>query len=216
LFKFLQNWFATPTLSSFESSSSRDRLVQSGRIVFIDDESPLLIDELKRSGFAIDHDKTGNDLRNFDNQLYDVAIIDYHGVGDRIGSAQGLDLLKYIRRVSPRTRLIAYTSRSLNSAESEFFRLSHVVLPKDFGLGDSLALIEGELRKAFSKEYLFDALVSRLNVAPGTERDRMQKELIKALSKKDENRFKEFLVKTAGAAAEKGVSIILGRLFVGK
>jgi len=216
MFEFLRNWFASPKLSSFESSSTRDRLVQSGRIVFIDDESPLLIDELKRSGFAIDHDKTGNDLRNFDNQIYDVAIIDYHGVGDRIGPAQGLDLLKYIRRVSPRTRLIAYTSRSLNSAESEFFRLSHVVLPKDFGLGDSLALIEGELRKAFSKEYLFEALVSRLNVAPGAERDRMQKELIKALSSKDENRFKEFLVKTAGAAAEKGVTIILGRLFVGK
>ena len=44
---------------------------------------------------------------------------------------QGLDLVKHLKRVSPRTRLIAYTSRSLNASESDFFRLSHAVLPKD-------------------------------------------------------------------------------------
>ena len=161
--KFTTLW-KQPELSSFDQTLTRERLIQCGRIVVIDDESPLLIDELREEGFAVDHDKEGTDLRRIENQIYDVAIIDYHGVGRNLGSGQGLDLIKHIRRVSPRTRIIAYTSRSLSASESEFFRLSHVVLPKDLGLVDSLALIETELRKAFSKEYLFEALIAKLNI----------------------------------------------------
>ena len=120
-----------PSLASFDHSLTRERLIQSGRIVVIDDETPLLIDEMKKEGFAVDHDTAGQDLHNLESQIYDVAIIDYHGVGQRLGTMQGLDLLKHIRRVSPRTRLVAYTSRSLSATESDFFRLSHEVLPKD-------------------------------------------------------------------------------------
>jgi DNA-binding response OmpR family regulator len=212
---FFGRFFTKPTLASLNTVLTRDRLIQSGRIIFIDDESPLLMDELKQSGFAVDHDKTGGDLlHNYDNQTYDVAIVDYHGVGRRLGSGQGFEVTKYLRRVSPRTRLIAYTSRSLSAAESDFFRQSDVVLPKDFGLGDSMSLIETELRKALSKEHLFQALVSQLNLSSGEERLRMQEALINALSKRKESQFKAFLKKTAGDAAMKGVEIILSKLFI--
>jgi hypothetical protein len=211
--EFLRRLFAKPTLASVDTAPTRERLVQGSRLVFVDDEAPLLIDELRRSGFSVGHDRTGNDLQNYDNQIYDVAIVDYHGVGHRLGAGQGLDLVKHIRRVSPRTRVIAYTSRSLTAAESEFFRLSHVVLPKDLGLGDSMALIEGELRKALNKEYLFEALIAKLNVTDGDERVRMQDALAKALSKRDESRFRRYLADAVGAGAAKTVEIIIGKLF---
>jgi DNA-binding response OmpR family regulator len=212
---FFSRFFQKPTLSSLDTSLTRDRLIQSGRIAFIDDESPLLIDELRQSGFGLDHDKTGSDfLHNYDNQTYDVAIVDYHGVGGRLGSGQGFEVTKHLRRVSPRTRIIAYTSRSLSAAESDFFRQSDVVLPKDFGLGDSLSLIEGELRKALSKEHLFQALISALNLSSGEERQRMQDALIDALSKRKESRFKGYLKKVAGDVAAKGVELILSKLFI--
>jgi CheY-like chemotaxis protein len=206
--------FGKPTLASQGGDLSRDRLVQSGRIAFIDDEKPLLIEELKQSGFSVDHDTTGDNLQNYDNQIYDVAIVDYAGVGRRLGSGQGLEIVKHIRRVSPRTRIIAYTSRSLTSSESDFFRLSHTVLQKDLGLGDSLALIEGELQKALSKEYLFDALITKLKITSGEERQRMQEALVKALAKRDESQFRRYLKEAAGVAAEKGVDILLSKLFV--
>jgi hypothetical protein len=188
-------------------------LIQSSRLVVIDDEKPLLIDELRKVGFAVDHDQSGNDLKNYDNQIYDAAIIDYHGVGQHLGKAQGLDLVKHIRRVSPRTRIVAYTSRSLSAAESEFFRLSHAVLPKDLGLGDSLALVEGELRKAFEKNYLFEALLTKLALSDPTERERMQAVLIKALAKNDEGRFRDYVSGVVGKAAEKTVEIIISKMF---
>ena len=213
----ITSWFKKlPTLHSLDQNMTRERLIQSGRIIVIDDEVPLLVAELKAEGFAVDHDREGKDLHNIEGQIYDLAILDYHGVGQRLGTSQGLDLLKHFRRVSPRTRLIAYTSRSLNAQESEFFRLSHVVLPKDLGLGDSLALIEAELRKAFSKEHLFEALISKLEVSDPRDKQRIQDALVKALTKGDESGFKEKLSKTAGTLAVKAVELTISKLFLPK
>ena len=211
------SWFKKkPSLESFDQTLTRERLVQSARIIVVDDENPLLISELRSEGFAVDHDTEGKDLHNIESQIYDLAILDYHGVGQRLGKSQGLDLLKHVRRVSPRTRLLAYTSRSLKAAESEFFRLSHAVLPKDLGLGDSLTLIEGELRKAFSKPYLFESLISKLEISDADEKKRLHEALVKALSKGDESRFKEKVTKVAGTVAEKAVATIITKIFLPK
>lgn len=213
----LWNWFGLtkpPTLSAFDGSLPREELILKGRIAFIDDEEPLLLDHIRKSGFAVDHDRDGRDLRNYELQLYDVAIVDYYGVGQHLGAGQGLDLLKHLRRVSPRTRLIAYTSRSLNASESEFFRLSHAVLPKDLGLGDSLILIEDQLRKALSKEHLFDALIAKLSVSSGEERERIREVLTKALGSKNKAKVKEHLTKVVGVAAEKTVEVVIDKLFI--
>lgn len=201
-------------LATFDGALTREELIQKGRIAFIDDEEPLLIEHIKSSQFVVEHDRTGDDLRNYDAQLYDVAIVDYYGVGQRLGAGQGLDLIKHIRRVSPRTRIIAYTSRSLNASESEFFRLSHAVLPKDMGLGDSMLLIEEELRKALGKEHLFEALITKLAVSRGEEREKMRTALSKALAGKDKAKFKEYLSKAVGITAEKTVEAIIGKIFV--
>lgn len=213
MFKKIKALWQSPNLSSFDTALTRERLIQGARIAIIDDEQPLLIEELRKIGFAVDHDQSGNELKNYDNQIYDVAIVDYHGVGQRLGRAQGLDLVKHIRRVSPRTRIVAYTSRSLSAAESEFFRLSHAVLPKDLGLGDSLTIVEREIGKAFEKTYLLEALLAKLSMSNLTERERMQAMLIKALTKKDESKFKEYVSKVVGEAAEKTVELIISKIF---
>ncbi len=212
------SWFAkfwrSPSLEQFNNPIPRERLIQSARIAVIDDEVPLLIDELRKVGFAVDHDRSANDLRKYDGQIYDLAVIDYHGVGRSLGSAQGLDLVRHLRRVSPRTRLVAYTSRSLSSAESEFYRLCHAVLGKDEGLGESLVLIEGELQKALSKQHLLDALLEKLAISDEESKQKAAAALSKALQSRDQNRFKEHLKKAVGYAAEKGVDLIIGKLFL--
>lgn len=211
------NWisqiFKKPVLADFDNSLNRDRLIAASRIVFIDDEHPLLLDELRAARFAVDHDKSGNDLRSIDSQIYDVAILDYYGVGQRLGSNQGLTLLRHIRRVSPRTRVVAYTSKSLGATESEFFRSSHAVLPKDWGLAESLALVEEEVRKSFSKEHLFQALIEQLKIADTETREKARSALIAALKGKNVSGFRSFVTKAAGTTAEKAVEILLHKLF---
>ncbi len=214
MLKRLFGWGPPAALSTFDAALPREELIQRGRIAFIDDEEPLLVEHIRKSQFSVEHDRTGDDLRNYDAQLYDVAIVDYYGVGQHLGAGQGLDLLKHIRRVSPRTRLIAYTSRSLNASESEFFRLSHAVLPKDMGLGDSMALIEDQLRKALSKEYLFDAILAKLSIASTEERMKMHSALANALASSDKGKFKEHVSRAVGVAAEKTVEVMISKLFV--
>lgn len=210
---WFENLWRTKDLDAFDQAVPRERLIQSGRIVLIDDEPSLLVGELKTAGFAVDEDRAGDDLRRLDQQIYDLAILDYYGVGARLGAAQGLELLKHIRRVSPRTRVMAYTSRSLSASESEFFRLSNSVLPKDLGLVESLALIEAELRKAFAKQHLFDALVAKLALSDPQAQLKAKKALSKALAGGGEDSFKAFIRKLAGTAAEKAVDQIIARLF---
>jgi DNA-binding response OmpR family regulator len=209
------NLFGSKSLSEFDSSLSREQLIQASRIVVIDDEDPLLIRELRDAGFSVDHDEDGNDAKKLEAQIYDLAIVDFYGVGTRYGNRQGLDLLKHIKRVSPRTRLIAYTSRSLKPEEAEFFRLSHVVLPKDKGLAESLVIVEEELRKSFSKAHLFEALLAKLSVDNTNEQEKLRKALLDALTKRDSGLFKKVIVKLLGAAAEKSGEIIVSKLFHG-
>jgi DNA-binding response OmpR family regulator len=213
MWSWIKSFWKNPDLSAFDHPITRERLIQAGRIIVIDDETPLLIQELKKEGFAVDHDTKGQDLHSLEGQIYDVAIVDYHGVGKRFGAMQGLDLIKHLRRVSPRTRLVAYTSRSLSASESDFFRLSHAVLPKDMGLGDSLALVETQLRKAFSKEYLFEALVAKLNVSNLSEKKRIEAALVQSLTAGNDAHFKKVLAKIAGQTAEKAVEIIISKIF---
>lgn len=214
MLKQLLGWGPPAALSTFDAALPREVLIQNGRIAIIDDEEPLLIEHIRRSQFSVDHDKTGEDLRNYEAQLYDVVVVDYYGVGQHLGTGQGLDLLRHIQRVSPRTRLIAYTSRSLNASESEFFRLSHAVLPKDMGLGDSMSLIEDQLRKALSKEHLFEAILTKLSITSGDERIKMHAALAKALSSKDKGKFKDYVSKVVGVTAEKTVELLIGKLFI--
>jgi hypothetical protein len=81
------------------------------------------------------------------------------------------------------------------------------------GLTDSLALVEGELQKAHSKEHLFEALLEKLRISDPANRENVQTALIRALKKKDENGFKEFIFKLAGVGAEKAVQILLMKIF---
>lgn len=206
-------FWSKKSISDYERPVSREALIQKGRIAVIDDEEPLLVGHLKQNGFAVDHDRTGGDTRNYDAQIYDVAVVDFHGVGLQLGPAQGLELVRHIRRVSPRTRVIAYTSRSLAANEAEFFRHSHTVLPKDLGLADSTKLIEGELAIALSKQFLFDALLEKLQAVASDRRPEIEKKLVAALSNGDQESFKKYLSKAIGFSAEKAVDVILARLF---
>ena len=86
-------------------------------------------------------------------------------------------------------------------------------MPKDLGLGDSLVIIETELRKAFEKEHLFDALIQKLDISNGTERERLKNALITSLKQKNENQFAVQIKRITGKAAEKGSEIIIARLF---
>lgn len=212
MFDFLR---PTPKLESYGSTQSRERLIQTGRILFVDDEVIPLVKDLVDAGFAVNHDQTGHDFEQLlVNQFFDVAIVDYSGVGMKYGPKQGLDLMRFMRRVSPRTRVIAYTSQGLGSDKSDFFRMADVVLEKDAGVRESLECIELQLRTAFDKAHLFESLLKSLSVSSTEDRTKAKKAIEKALKYKDEGWLKTRLKTSLGVVIDKTVDAIFSRLFV--
>ncbi len=145
--------------SAYNPSFIREELIKRCRIVVIDDERPALIDDLSNQGFAVDHDGSGNDTTKIEKNLYDLILLDFGGVGARFGRDEGLSLLRHIKRVNPATFILAYTSKSLKSDQSDFYRLTDATLQKDAGIADSFAKIESSLREALRVDRIWRALV---------------------------------------------------------
>src|ERR1043166_8477408 len=109
------------TIDSLKAVIPRDELRRRSRILVIDDERPELVDDLKRGGFAVDYQEDINkqNLVVLDQPLYDLILLDFGNVGTKIGSEQGLTLLRHIKRINPATIVLAYTDRKstrLNSS----------------------------------------------------------------------------------------------------
>lgn len=184
---------------------TREGILRRGRILVIDDERPDLIDDLKRARFAVDYepDITKDNLSVIDSTTYDLVILDFGNVGKSFGNNEGLDLLKYIKRVNRSVVVLAYTSKSLGTDHADFFRMADGVLSKDAGITDSQEKIEEALRKALSIPNMWSGMLHSMNVAPGGERDQEWQHLyMRGLTKP--SKFKELRQKIASAAGSEG------------
>lgn len=192
----------------------RNELIKKSRLLVIDDDSNILLkDFLQGQGFSIDHDREGNDISKYISGIYDVIIVDYHGVGSQIGVKQGLDLMRYLNKNARGTRLIAYTSRSLSAAEADFFKLSHAVLQKDLGLTDSMELIEEQLKSSYDKNFIFQDLLKELGVDSEKERNEIKEKIISLLESGNKSELEKYLKTGSKFVANKTIDILIGKLF---
>jgi hypothetical protein len=199
---------------SIETNVTRQEIIKKTRIAVIDDDEKLqLIDFLKKQGFSVDHDRKGNDLSKYSTGIYDVIIVDYHGVGSDLGNAQGLSLLRFLRKEAVGVRLIAYTSRSLTASEADFFKLSHAVLPKDWGVMDSMELIEEQVRITYSKSYLFDELVDGRGIKDSKTKKELKNKLIECIEGGERDEFNKYLLKAFKFTANKAIDVLIGKFF---
>jgi hypothetical protein len=86
--------------------------------------------------------------------------------------------LRYLKRVSPGLRIIAFTARTFDASKADFFRLCDGVVKKDAGIRETLEQIELHLSEVLTPSYQFAALASALGVTL-----EQQRELDKALSR---------------------------------
>lgn len=164
---------ATP-ISQLTTAYPRDQLIKNSRVLIIDDEEPQLKQDLEQRGFAAAwaKDVDQNLQQQIEAGIFDLIILDFAGVGAAMGPDEGLDILRHVRRVSPAVIVLAYTSKSLDSSKADFYRLTDGVLSKDAGIGESLEKVEDALRKASSPANLWKALLSKLDVKPGSEQEK--------------------------------------------
>jgi len=197
--------FRNRKIEEAEIHLTREHLLRRGRILIIDDERPELIDDLKRARFAVNYepDITKENLSVIDSTTYDLIILDFGNVGRSFGPNEGLDLLKYIKRVNPSVIVLAYTSKSLGTDHADFFRMADGVLSKDAGITESQEKIEEALRKALSVPNMWSGMLHSMHVAPGSEKDMEWQHLyVRAMTKP--SKLKELRQKIASAAGSEG------------
>lgn len=210
-------WFPKPApFSSLTKAPAREALVRRGRIVLLDDDTPEVLQDLRANGFAVDHFKSVSDSRFplLETGLYDLLLLDYGGIGHRIGADEGLDVLKHLRRVTPSLRIVAFTGRTFDSSKADFFRLCDRVLKKDAGIRETLENIEGELSIALTPAHQWNALLVLLGLAPQSEEAKtLEKALQKVVSRKGgAEEARAALAKYTGAGAKLVADAIVGRL----
>lgn len=115
------------------------------KILLVDDEKLILYSlskTLKNSETDVTTATNGKDaLREIRSSAWDICFLDVH-----LPDANGLDLMKIIREVSPKTRIIIMTAVSLNEAQTQSLRdFACHFLPKPFDLDQVQALV-AELR----------------------------------------------------------------------
>ena len=196
-----------------DAAVPRDRLKREGRILFVDDERPDLIDFLEEQGFNVRYlpDVTRSNLHVVEGADYDVLILDFYNVGTELGDGHGLELLRHVKRVNPRLYVLAYTSKLLGTEHAEFFRDTDDMLKKDLGLQDTLVKVEGALAKALSPSEAWAAVLERAGVPAGTAEDRaLQKLAARAQrDRQSRGRLKDVLSeKTGGGAVGEVVDLV--------
>ena len=199
MLKFLKKIGHKYSIKEVEINLVRTDLIRRSRILFIDDEVPELIDDLKKSGFSVNHeyDITPDNCKLIEPQNYDLILLDFGNVGSKFGKDEGLSLLQHIKRVNPIVVIISYTSKSIPSTQSEFYTKSDFNLSKDAGIADSMAKIEEGLIKAHSIERMWDSFLMLMGVPKNSGKDfELQNEYVKAL--KSDNKREVFKKKISG------------------
>lgn len=191
--------FVAPPLSEYTPTLTREELIRRSRILVIDDETPPLIEDLRREGFSVDHDSIGSEITKINRGLYTIVILDYSGIGRNFGKNQGLDLLREIKRCNPACYVVAYTSKSLKIHQSDFYRLADATLSKDSGWSETIEKVEASLREAYDVARLWDSVLT-LCKADNKQRKILTRALAVAIETNNEEHIMAKLGKLVGAS----------------
>jgi DNA-binding NtrC family response regulator len=183
------------SIADIGNTLSRDDLLRKSRILIIDDEEPPLKHDLEKEGFSVRwcSDVDAGIMQLIEKMFYDLIILDFSGVGKSLGTQEGLDILKHVKRVAPAVFVLSYTSKSLKQKDGDFYRLTDGDLPKDAGVRDSVEKIETALSTARSAGRLWKLLLDRIDLdAANYKAKTLQETLINSSSKM--SRWKSVLV----------------------
>ena len=163
-----------------QGSLPRTELLRRGRIAVLDDVAPEMLKDLRDRVLTIGHLTSTGDpkFQDLANGFYDLLLLDYGGIGRRFGQDEGLDVLRYLKRVNLGLRILAFTARTFDASKADFFRLCDGVVKKDAGIRETLEQIEFHLSEVLNPAHQFAALTKALGLT-----DEQQEELDKLLSK---------------------------------
>ena len=112
------------------------------RILLVDDENLILYSlsaALRHDGSQVTTAANGKDaLNEIQRSLFDICFLDIH-----LPDANGFDLMKIVREISPATRIILMTAVDLDDTQMNYLRHNNGhYLPKPFDLEEVRSIVK--------------------------------------------------------------------------
>lgn len=124
--------------------------------------------------------------------MYDIILLDLHGVGLGQSAEQGLGILRHLHRVAPAQITIAYSSADWSLKYQEFFKLADEVLSKSSDYVDFKRVVDELLRKRFSIGFYVSRVQSLMGGATNSP-DRLEKLVRAAVRNRSDRKLKGYL-----------------------
>jgi DNA-binding response OmpR family regulator len=207
-------WFqkAVP-IADMKEALPRAEVLRRGRIAVLDDDTPEMLTDLRSHGLSVNHIRSTDDaqFQALADGAYDLLLLDYGGVSPRFGADEGLDVLRYLKRVNPALRILAFTARTFDSSKADFFRLCDGVVKKDAGTRETLEQIEVNLSEVLTPAYQLSALTKALGLT-GQQQIQIEKALSKAIAGKEDRESAFTMTKRfAKGGSEKVLEAVVGK-----
>ena len=207
-------WFSNtkPTVEQMTDALPRAEVLRWARVAVLDDEAPEMLQDLQGQGLAITHVRSTEDpqFQSVADGGYDLLLLDYGGIGPRFGPDEGLDVLRYLKRVNPALRILAFTGRTFDASKADFFRLCDGVVKKDAGIRETMELLESHLSEVLTPYYQFESLTSALGLNVEQRRE-LEKTLSKAIR---ENSGKDRAISVVRRFAKRGSAKVFEALVI--
>lgn len=127
-----------------------ETIVRRARILVIDDGDFPYRDLFKKAGFSIEKWSEVQRLQDLEAGLYDLILLDLHGIGRKLSNDQGLGVLQHLKANNPDQVVVAYSNAEWGVKYQPFFDMADAVLDKSADYLDFKRVVEDLLYRHFN------------------------------------------------------------------
>ena len=146
-----------------------DDMKKRTRILVIDDKEFVYLKLFESDGYSMDKWNNIESLQKLEDNLYDIILLDQHGIGlEQSKIKGGMALLKHLKSHNPAQIVIAYSQSKFSLSDLDFFNMSDASLDKNSDYYVFKAKVDELIKKRFTNEYYAD-LIRKLLAAQGEQ-----------------------------------------------
>ncbi|REL37684.1 response regulator [Rhodohalobacter sp. SW132] len=122
------------------------------RILLIDDEESLNIDQFNREGYSLEHWEQVKSMKPLHQGEFDILILDIRDIATDISEEDGFGVLKSIKENNPLQIVIAFSAYSYDLSKKKFWDLADDAVDKPVGFIEMKKVLDNIIFNRFNPE----------------------------------------------------------------
>lgn len=146
-------------LSSSLATGFEEAKKRASILVIDDDPNAFPVELMMAEGYKIQYWNEVKNLRDLENGLFDIIVLDIHGICPvGLSSNDGLGILEHLKKRNPSQIVIAYSGKKFDLRTEKFWRIADDYLGKPTDLLVAKEKIDALLRDKFTADYYWNSL----------------------------------------------------------